>query len=66
MFANNKEFINPEDYHKFIKNELIELKELAIKLSPEKQAKLSKFYLKLIFLYSSISLSNLVMMVLIQ
>jgi hypothetical protein len=34
MYANNKDFINPEDYHKLVKNELIELKELAIKLSP--------------------------------
>jgi hypothetical protein len=44
----------------------MELKELAIKLSPEKQAKIYKFYFKLILLYSSVSLLNFTMMVLIQ
>jgi hypothetical protein len=34
MFSNNKEFINPENYPNFIKMELIELKEIAIKGTP--------------------------------
>ena len=66
MFTKNKEFVNPEDYQKLIKIELIELKEIAIKLSPLEQANISKFYFKLILLYSSISLFGLTMMVLIQ
>jgi len=53
MYANNKEIIKPEDYHKFIKIELIELKDLVTKLSPEEQTKIYKFYFKLILLYSS-------------
>jgi hypothetical protein len=68
MFINNKEYINPEDYNKLIKSELIETKELAIKiyLSPEKQSNYYKHYLKLILLYSSISLSNIIVLVIIQ
>lgn len=66
MYANNKNYINPEDYHKFIKNELIELKDLSTKLSPEQQTKLCKFYFKSIILYSCISLSNFIALVLIQ
>ena len=49
--------------HKFIKIELIELKDLVTKLSPEEQTKIYKFYFKLILLYSSISLFNSIMMV---
>ena len=73
MFANNKEFINPEDYLKFIKNELLEMKDLVTKLSlalilrPKGEegelTKIYKFYFKLILLYSSISLFNLMIMV---
>ena len=72
MFINNKEYLNPspgvEDYNKLIKSELIETKELAIKisLSPEKQSNYYKHYLKLILLYSSISLSNIIVLVIIQ
>ena len=41
LYANNKEFINPEDYPKFIKNQLIEWKEIATKSTP---IELAKFY----------------------
>jgi hypothetical protein len=32
MYSNNTEYINPEGYPKLIKNELIESKEIAIKV----------------------------------
>ena len=48
MFANNKEYLNPEDYIKFIKNELlpVELKDIATKLI---QIELEKFISIVIF-----------------
>lgn len=68
MFVNNKNYLNPDDYHKFIKNELIELKDLVINISSsdEEKVKIYKHYLRLILLYSLISLLNYTMMVLIQ
>jgi hypothetical protein len=59
MFANNKDFINLEDYPKFIKNELIEWKEIATKLTPIELAKFYKHCYFLIFLYTSIILLGL-------
>lgn len=56
MFANNKEYLNPEDYIKFIKNELIELKNITIQLSPIELEKFYKHYYFLICLYVSIVL----------
>jgi hypothetical protein len=56
MYANNKEYINPDDYLNFIKNELIELKEIATKLSPIELATFYKHYYFLISLYVSIVL----------
>lgn len=56
MYANNKEYINPYDYINFIKNELIELKEIATTLSPIELAKFYKHYYFLIILYVSIVL----------
>jgi hypothetical protein len=52
MFANNKEYLNPENYPKFIKNELIESKDIAI-IYLKNPRIIYKHYLKLIFLYSS-------------
>jgi len=56
MYALNKEYINPENYSKFIHNELIELRYFTIKLSPIELEKLYKHYYFLIGLYSSIVL----------
>ena len=56
MFANNNEYLKPEDYPKLIKNELIELKEIAIKASPIELAKIYKHYYFLIILYFSVVL----------
>lgn len=64
MYAKNKEFINPADYPKFIKNDLIEFKEIATKLSPLNLAKFYKHCYFLIFLYLSIVLFGLTSMVL--
>jgi hypothetical protein len=64
MYANNKEYLNPEDYTKLIKNELIELKDIATKLT---QIELEKFYKHcyfLIILYISIVLLGLTGLVL--
>lgn len=68
IVVNNKNYLNPENYHKFIKKELIELKDLAINISSsdEEKVKIYKHYLRLILLYSLISLFNYTMMVLIQ
>ena len=56
MYVNKKNFINPDDYPKFIKVELIELKEIAIKTTPIELAKVYKHYYKLIILYISVVL----------
>jgi len=59
MYALNKEYINPEDYPKFIKNELIEWKDIATKLTPIELAKFYKHCYFLIILYLSIVLLGL-------
>lgn len=59
MYANNKEIIKPEDYPKFIKNQLIEWKEIATKSTPIELAKFYKHCYFLIFLYISIVLFGL-------
>jgi len=59
MFAENKEYLNPEVYPKFIKDELIESKEIALNLYLKEPNKVYKHYLKLIFLYFSIVLVGL-------
>jgi hypothetical protein len=59
MYANNKEFINPEDYPKFIKNELIEWKNIATKLTQIELAIFYKHCYFLIILYISIVLLGL-------
>ena len=51
MYAHNKEYLNPEDYPKFIKIELIELKEIATKLNIIGVAKFYKHYYFLFSLY---------------
>jgi len=64
MFAKNKEFINPDLYPKFIKNELLESKDIADNLYSVDPGKVHKHYLKLIFLYISIVIFGLTMMIL--
>lgn len=59
MFSNNKEFINPENYPNFIKMELIELKEIAIKGTPIEKDWVYKHNYFLIKLYISIALFGL-------
>lgn len=63
MFANNKDFINPEDYPKFIKIELLEWKDIATKSTPIELAKFYKHCYFLIFLYCSIVLLGLTVVV---
>ena len=64
MYAINKEYINPENYSKFIKNELIELRDFTIKLTPIELEKVYKHFYFLIGLYSSIVLLCLICLVL--
>ena len=64
MFANNKEYLNPEDYPKFIKNELIESKDIAIKIYLKNPGIIYKHYFKLIFIYSSIVLFGVLVIIL--
>lgn len=64
MYVNNKESFNPHAYPNFIKNELIELKEIATQLMPIDIEKYYKHYYFLIFVYSSIVLLGLIAMVL--
>jgi hypothetical protein len=59
MFALNKEYINPEDYPKFIKIELTEWKDIATKSTPIELAKFYKHCYFLIILYCSIVLLGL-------
>ena len=54
MFANNKEFLNPEDYSKLIKNELIEWKNIAINNTPLALAQFYKHCYFLLLVYISI------------
>ena len=64
MFANNTEYLNPEDYPKFIKIQLIEWKEIATKSTPIELAKFYKHCYFLIFLYISIVLLGLTSIIL--
>jgi hypothetical protein len=64
MFANNKEYLNPEDYPKFIKNELIESKDIAIKIYLKNPGIIYKHYFKLIFIYSSIACLGVIVIIL--
>lgn len=64
MFAYNKDYINPETYNFLIKRELLELKEIAIKLNPIELDKFYKRYYFLICLYTSIVLLGLTAFVL--
>lgn len=64
MYAHNKEYINPEAYPNFIKNELLESKTIAINLYLKNPGVVYKHYLRLIFLYSSIVLIGLIVIVL--
>ena len=64
MFALNKEYINPEDYTKFIKIELIEWKDIATKLTPIELEKFYKLFYFLLILYISIVLLGLTGLVL--
>ena len=59
MYENNPEFLNPEDYIKFIKNQLIEWKEIATKSTPIELANFYKHCYFLIILYISIVLFGL-------
>jgi len=59
MFSENKEYLNPEVYPKFIKNELIESKDIGLNLYLTEPNKVYKHYLKLIFLYLIIVLVGL-------
>jgi len=54
MFSKNKEYLQPEGYPKFIKNEFLESKDIAINIYLKNPGIISKHYLKLILLYSSI------------
>jgi len=63
MFVKNKEYLNPEDYPKFIKNELLESKDIAI-FYLKNPGIIYKHYLKLIFLYSSIVLFAVIVIIL--
>lgn len=63
MFANNKEYINPDDYLNFIKIHLIEWKEIATKLTPIELANFYKHCYFLIILYISIVLLGLTALV---
>ena len=63
-YAKNKNYINPDDYHKFIKNELKESKYIAISAYLKYPDKVYKHYLKLIFLYSSIVFFGVIVIIL--
>jgi hypothetical protein len=66
MFAHNKEYINPEAYPNLIKNDLLESKDIAVNVysvNPEGRGNVYKHYLKLIFLYISIVLFGLSMII---
>ena len=74
MFANNQEYTNPlvhlrndkqmEEYPKLIKNELMELKNITINLTPIELDKFYKHYYFLISLFVSIVLLCLTAVVL--
>ena len=64
MFANNKEFINPELFPNFIKNELLESKDIAINVYSVNPGQVYKHYFRLIFIYCSIVVFGLTVMIL--
>jgi len=64
MFATNKEFINPENYPKLIKTDLIESKDIAINHYIKNPGIINKHYLKLILLYSSIVFFGVIVIIL--
>ena len=67
MYAKNKEFIKPDSYPQWIKNDLIESKDIAINIylkKPENQGLIYKHYLKLIFLYGSIVFFGFIVIIL--
>jgi hypothetical protein len=66
MFANNKEFLKPENYPKWIQIELIELKDFTVKLTPIELAYIYKHNFFFIKLYSSIVLLCLTTLVIIS
>jgi len=65
-FAKNKDFINPEILPKFIKIELLESKDIALNQYSVNPGEVYKHYLNLIFLYISIVIFGLTVMVLIS
>ena len=64
MFAQNKDYINPEHYPTFIKNEILESKDIGVNLYSKDPGTVYKHYLRLIFLYTSIVIFGLTMMIL--
>jgi hypothetical protein len=64
-FANNKDFINPENFPKLIKIELLESKDIALNQYSVNPGEVYKHYLNLIFLYISIVIFGLTVMVFI-
>lgn len=66
MFAKNKDFINPDIYPNFIKNELLESKDIAVKEYLVNPRKVYKHYLKLISIYIFAVIFGLSVMVLLS
>jgi len=64
MFSKNQEFINPEDYPRLIKIELLESKEIGVKGFAVNPGEVYKHYIKLIFLYISIVLFGVCVIIL--
>ena len=63
IFANNKDFIIPDSYPKFIKDDLLDSKEIALQVYSVEPRKVYKHYLKLILLYILIIISGLTVLV---
>jgi len=63
MFAKNKEYLNPEGYPKFIKNELLESKDISNYYIKDPGI-IYKHYLKLICIYSSIVFFGVIVIIL--
>jgi hypothetical protein len=64
MFAQNPQYLNPNDYPKFIKGELMESKEIALSQYKLDPGFFHRHYLRLITIYSSIVLLGLTVMIL--
>jgi hypothetical protein len=62
MFAENSEYLNPENYPKWIQSELAESKEIAIKAYSVAPKTIKKHYFKLILLYLTIVLFGFTVM----